>query len=328
MSFHLLADDAEVLRAAAEWLTRGKRVALVTVLKTWGSSPRPPGSLLVIGSDGEMAGSVSGGCVEETLVARHRAGELGADTPTLVDFGVNSEEAARFGLPCGGRLELLIELLDSPVPVTALLAELEQHPLVARRLFINTGAVSLYPPDGDVEFSVTSTDVVKVFGPAWSLLLIGNGQIARHLASMAMQLDYRITICDPREAFIDPNPLPGVSYSQRMPDDEIAALSDAPRTAVVALAHDPKQDDLAMIAALESRAFYIGALGSVRTAAARCRRLIKLGYRAEQIARVHGPAGMPIGSKRPGEIALSILAGITAVRNGVHSSVDRKVRAA
>jgi len=328
MSLPLPAEDAQVLQAAAAWLARGQRVALVTVLKTWGSSPRPPGSLLAIGADGEIAGSVSGGCVEETLAARHRAGELGADTPALVDFGVNSGEAARFGLPCGGRLELLIELLDSPAPVTALLAALEQHPLIARRVCISTGAVNLYPPDGAVEFSVSDSDVVKVFGPAWHLLLIGNGQIARQLAAMAMQLDYRVTICDPREAFIDSAPLHGVCHSRRMPDDEIAALHDAPRTAIVTLAHDPKQDDLALTAAVASQAFYIGALGSARSAAARCRRLVELGYSAEQIARIQAPAGIPIGSKRPGEIALSILAGITAVRNGVHSSVDRKVRAA
>jgi len=163
--------------------------------------------------------------------------------------------------------------------------------------------------------------VIKVFGPAWQLLLISDGQIARHMAMMALALDYRITICDPRREFVDPDPLEGVHYSNRMPDDEVAELSDAQRTAIVTLAHDPRQDDLALSAALESQAFYIGALGSSRTSATRRERLAQLGYSAEQIARIHGPAGLNIGSRKPGEIALSILAGITAVRNGVSTDV-------
>ena len=328
MSPDPLGDDLEVLTVAAEWLAQGQRVALVTVLKTWGSSPRPPGSLLVISSDGRCSGSVSGGCVEETLVASHRAGELGADTPVRVDFGVNSTEAARFGLPCGGRLELLVELLDAAAQVDTLLAMLAQRTRICRRVAITTGEVRLYPPEGEIEFSVSDAEVVKVFGPAWDLLLIGNGQIARRLASMALQLDYRVTVCDPRDSFTEANPLPGVSYSRSMPDDEILALNELSRTAIVTLAHDPKQDDLALCAAVESRAFYIGALGSARTAAARRQRLALLGYSAEQIARIHGPVGLPIGGKKPGEIALSVLADITAVRHGVRLLLSRDSQAA
>lgn len=311
------AEDLEVLAAATDWLKAGQRVALATVLRTWGSSPRPPGSLLAISDAGRCVGSVSGGCIEQELVSRQRAGELAGPGPTLVDFGVDREAAGRLGLPCGGRLELLVEHLTAAEPVGALLARLHRGELVARRVCLDTGEVSLHPGIGGVELELTERDVIRTFGPAWQLLLIGDGQIARHLASMARQLDYWVTICDPREGPGGGPPLAGVRYSRRMPDEAVGAMRDRPRSAIVALAHDPRQDDLGLSAALETPAFYIGALGSSRSARARRARLQALGHSDSQIARVHGPAGLPIGSKRPAEIALSILAEITAVRNGV-----------
>jgi len=313
------AADLEVLSAARNWLSSGQRVALATVVHTWGSSPRPPGSLLAISESGGMVGSVSGGCVEQELAARYRAGELGGPFPTCVDFGVNRQEAGRLGLPCGGRLELLIEELEAVEPIVALLHQLQAGALAARRVCLKTGEVSLHPGEGRPELAVDENAVIKVFGPAWRLLLIGDGQLARMLASMAKLLDYRVAICDPREAFADPNPLADVTYSHAMPDDAVRALANDPRTAIVTLAHDPQQDELALTEAIVSRAFYIGALGSVRTAESRNKRLARMGLSAEQIERLHGPAGLPIGSKRPAEIALSILAEITAVRNGAEA---------
>jgi xanthine dehydrogenase accessory factor len=309
------SDDIEVLQAALSWLSEGARVVLVTVLHTWGSSPRPPGSMLVIHEDGRTVGSVSGGCVEETLIARHRAGELGDVTPSQVDFGIDTVEAGRLGLPCGGRLELLVELLQSSQQLDRLLTQLGQNQLIQRRVCLTTGEVTLHPFKSGVEFLVSDGDVIKVFGPTWQLLLIGDGQIARHMVRMAQPLSYQVAICDPRGEFADPNPLRGVRYSQKMPDDEVSTLSDAPRTAIVTLTHDPRQDDLGLSAALHSAAFYIGALGSTRTAEKRRQRLATLGHDADQITRIHAPAGLPIGSKRPAEIALSIIAEITAVRN-------------
>lgn len=311
------ADDLQVLEVALGWLEEGQRVALATVLRTWGSSPRPPGSLLAMNGAGRFVGSVSGGCVEDTLVARYRDGELAGPAPTLIDFGVDRQLAAHMGLPCGGRLELLVEHLPDPHAIAPLLDMLRRGELVTRRVALPDGAVSLTPGDGEREFSASDDQVLKTFGPAWQLLLIGDGQLARHLASMACQLDYRVTICDPREDFADPRPLSEVQYSRAMPDDAVRALGDPARTAIVTLAHDPRQDDLGLSAALESQAFYIGALGSHRSAAARRERLASLGYSPQQLARIHGPAGLPVGSKRPAEIALSILAEITAIRNGV-----------
>ena len=309
--------DTEVLATACRWLQTGQRVALVTVIRTWGSSPRPPGSLLAMSNAGALVGSVSGGCVEEELLARFRAGELAEPFPTLVDFGVDREETGRLGLPCGGRLELLVEELPAAQPVEALLAGLGTGGLVARQVCLNTGEASLHPGEGRPELAVSEDAVIKVFGPSWHLLLVGDGQLARLLATMGGMLDYGVTICDPRESFADPSPLPGVTYSRLPPDEAVLALADQPRTAIVTLAHDPKQDDLALIEALASRAFYVGSLGSRRTAAARRERLLQMGLTQAQFGRLRGPAGLPIGSKRPAEIALSILAEITAVRNGL-----------
>lgn len=317
-----LADDRAVLEGALGWLRSGQSVALVTVIRTWGSSPRPPGSLLAMNGRGQFVGSVSGGCVEDTLVARYRDGEIAGPAPTQIDFGVERQEATRMGLPCGGRLALLVEHLTGPDAVRPLLERLRNGELVARRVDLASGAVSLRPGDGGVEFQLSETALIKTFGPAWQLLLIGDGQLARHLAGMARQLDYGVTICDPREAFAHPSPLTDVHYTRRMPDEAVQGLRDQVRTAIVALAHDPRQDDLGLSAALESQAFYIGALGSRRSAQARRERLASLGYSVAQIARIHGPAGLDIGSKRPAEIALSILAQISAIRNGITSSVQ------
>ena len=311
------ADDIEVLEGALSWLQSGHQVALATVTKTWGSSPRPPGSLLAMNNTGQFIGSVSGGCVEESLLTRYCDSELAGPTPTMVDFGVDRQQASRMGLPCGGRLEVLIEQLSGPESVAPLLARLRDAELVTRRVNLATGEVDLQPGDGSTEFQLSETAVAKTFGPAWQLLLIGDGQLARHLASMALHLDYRVIICDPRENFAPLVPLADVQYSRLMPDDAVHGLSDQVRTAIVTLAHDPRQDDLGLSAALESQAFYIGALGSNRSAQARRERLASLGYSAQQIASIHGPAGLHIGSKRPAEIAVSILAQITAIRNGI-----------
>jgi xanthine dehydrogenase accessory factor len=347
------ADDIEVLSGALAWLRAGQRVALATVIRTWGSSPRPPGSLLAMNGSGHFVGSVSGGCVEDSLLARYRDGELaGAGSsnsetsaskssalkpsgsvsagstfagtaPTMVDFGVDRQQATRMGLPCGGRLELLVEELSDPEAIDELLHRLRAGQLVSRRVELSSGEVSLLPAAGGMEFQLSETALVKTFGPGWQLLLIGDGQLARHLASMALQLDYRVTICDPRDGFAPLSPLADVVYSRQMPDDAVLGLSEQARSAIITLAHDPRQDDLGLSAALESQAFYIGALGSNRSAQARRKRLASLGYSEQQIDRIHGPAGLVIGSKRPAEIALSILAEITAIRNGISQQVQK-----
>lgn len=314
---HTVADDIQVLEAALGWLKAGERVALATVIRTWGSSPRPPGSLLAMNGSGHFTGSLSGGCVEETLVACCREGEVAGPAPAMIDYGVDRQEASRMGLPCGGRLEVLVEQLTSTEGVSELLSRIQAGELVARNVGLESGQVTLDAGKAGAELSISATAVTKTFGPAWQLLLIGDGQLARHLASMALQLDYRVIICDPRDAYEAASRPDDIEFSHKMPDDAVQSIADQARTAVVALAHDPKQDDLGLSAALESGVFYIGALGSRKSARARNSRLESLRYSVEQIERIHGPAGLSIGSKRPAEIALSILAQITAIRNGI-----------
>lgn len=307
--------DREVLATARAWLAAGQRAALVTVCRTWGSSPRPPGSLLVMRADGACAGSVSGGCIEEDLLARYRDGELALAGPTLLDYGVDRADAGRVGLPCGGRLELLVEPLGDLAALEQLLSHIDAGELVARHVELSTGTVALRPVAATQTFLYADGRVEKVFGPAWHLLLIGDGQIARLLAQMAGLLDFRVSICDPRAtAFHDP--LPGnVQLIRLMPDEAALTLADDPRSAVVALAHDPRIDDMALMVALESQAFYVGAMGSRRSSDQRRARLRALGLAPSALARLRAPVGLAIGSHTPAEIALSILAEVVATRN-------------
>ena len=310
-------DDVEVLNTALSWLEAGIQIALVTVLKTWGSSPRPPGSLMVMNANGKYAGSVSGGCVEDELIRRFQSNRLAEHFPAFINYGVDVQQAGRLGLPCGGQLQLFIEEITDKNSLQTLLAEIEQGSLVARQVDIVSGKVTLLPGEPAQEIKQTDSSVVRTFGPAWQLFIVGNGQLASHLARMALQLNFHVVICDPRDVYQSAKPVANVHYSKQMPDDVINEIPNKKRTAIVALAHDPRQDDLALTAALESDAFYIGALGSKKSADSRLQRLKTLGYSEQQLKRIHGPVGLNIGSKRPAEIAVSILAQITATKNGI-----------
>ncbi|MCV6639563.1 XdhC family protein [Candidatus Albibeggiatoa sp. nov. NOAA] len=308
--------DREIITTAINWIKAQQRVALVTVVKTWGSSPRPCGSLMVMGGDGQFSGSVSGGCVEDDLLERFRTGELSVTHPMLIDYGVKAGDAARFGLPCGGRLELLIEPLEHAAQMQTLLSKIEAGELMRRQVCLDTGEVSLHPANNIQEFSADEHNINQVFGSAWQLLLIGAGQLARYTARIALMLGYSVTVCDPREMQADWQEQ-GVNFITTMPDDAVLELANHPRAAVITLAHDPKMDDMALMEALKTQAFYIGALGSRKTSAARRERLTQLDLNETQINRLHAPVGLSIGSKTPPEIALSIMAGITAVRRQI-----------
>ncbi|MGF1548126.1 MAG: XdhC family protein [Thiotrichales bacterium] len=310
----LPSPELDVLAAAAGWREAGHRVALVTVARTWGSSPRPPGSLLVMRDDGSYLGSVSGGCVEADLVERFRTGALAPQCPSTIDYGVDRSEASRLGLPCGGRLEVVVEEVASAAPLRTLVKAVERGDLVRRRVCLATGEVSLHPASREEAFSYDERNLNQVFGPGWHLLLIGDGQLAGYCAEMGGLLGYRVTICDPRTEYAG-TPLPSATYTRMMPDDAVRAFADHPRSAVITLAHDPKLDDLALVEALSSRAFYVGALGSRRSQAARLERLHQFGLDTSQLARIHGPIGLPLGGRSPPEIALSILAEVTATRH-------------
>ena len=309
--------DLEVLKTAAGWIGAGHRCELITVIKTWGSSPRPIGATLAICDDGRVVGSVSGGCIEDDLIERVRQHGITRTAPEIVSYGITADEAHRFGLPCGGTIELAIEPLSSASTIVELLDRLDRHELVARNLNLQTGEVTLSPAQAGAVQDIADGVLTTIHGPRWRLFIIGAGQLSRFLAQVATAMDYHVTVCDPREEYRAGWQLPGVQLVHAMPDDLVIEAQLDHRSAVVALPHDPKLDDLALMEALKSDAFYVGAIGSRVNNAKRRERLKEFDLTEEQLARLHGPIGMYIGSKTPAEIAISILAELTAIKNGV-----------
>jgi xanthine dehydrogenase accessory factor len=310
--------DLQVLGSTAQWLEQGHRVVLATVVETWGSAPRPAGALLAVRDDGQVTGSVSGGCVEDDLIDRIRKQELAGDKPELTLYGISKEEAARFGLPCGGQLRIVLEPLGRNVGwLKELLARVANRELVAREVDLDSGRVRLSPAGRSDTMRFDGKTLRTVHGPRWRLVIIGAGQISRYLAQMAQALDYNVVVCDPREEYAHTWDVAGAELNPGMPDDVIAELNLDGHSAIVALTHDPKLDDLALMEALKSAAFYVGALGSRLNTAKRKRRLAEFELSQAELDRLHGPVGLRIGSKTPPEIAVSILAEMTAVRHGV-----------
>ena len=314
--------DVMVLRTLRDWRLAGRRALLSTVVRTWGSSPRPIGSIMALAEDGAVVGSVSGGCIEDDLIARHsRAhgdGAMPTGAPSFVKYGITADEAHRFGLPCGGTLELLLEYDPDPASLETLVAALEQGRLMQRTVRLVDGSVSLAEASSPAELTVNDTELVNTFGPEYRMLLIGAGQLAEYLATMAKFSGFAVTLCDPRTEYRTGWTLPGVDITTEMPDDAVTAFKPDRRSCVVALTHDPKLDDLALLEALQSDAFYVGAIGSRRNAEARRERMIEHFDQTEaSLARLRGPIGIYVGSKTPPEIAVSVMAEIMAVKNGV-----------
>ena len=308
--------DTQVLKKAQEWIHASQRGVMGTVVRTWGSAPRPVGALVGIRSDGQVVGSVSGGCIEDDLIDRVRAGALALERPQRVKYGVSAEEATRFGLPCGGTIELVLEPLGQQSRIDELLERVAAGQQVARRLDLRTGEVSLSDGQGYAALSVDDAALVSVHGPTWRLLLIGAGQLTQYLAEMALALDYQVLICDPREEYADAWSVAGTTLVRTMPDDTVIECHPDRHTAIVALTHDPKLDDLALIEALHSPAFYVGAIGSRKNQDKRKERLKEFGVTDAELDRLFGPVGLKNGARTPSEIAVSILAELTAVKYG------------
>ncbi|HCO42963.1 XdhC family protein [Immundisolibacter sp.] len=310
------SSDLNVIRALQDWVRAGGRGHLVTVVKTWGSSPRPAGSLLAVGGPGHLMGSVSGGCVEDDLVARLRSGQVASERPERVVYGVSREEGERFGLPCGGTLELVCESIDDAEALEPVRQALEQRRAVCRELDLNTGTTRLLPAQPHTAACrLQDSRLRKVFGPQWQLIIIGAAELSRCIAQLAQALDYHVVVCDPRADYAATWDVPGTELVAGLPDDLIRARVSDERSAIITLTHDPRVDDMALIEALESPAFYVGALGSRRTTDARLERLRQLDVPATALARLHAPIGLPIGSHAPMEIAVAIAAELIAARN-------------
>ncbi len=315
--------DQQVLEAVRRWAAEGHRFALVTVARTWGSAPRPPGSWMALRDDGQVQGSVSGGCIEADLIERITNGGFDAQLPFLLTYGVTQEEALRFGLPCGGTMELVVEPAPRIGDLDDLAARLGQGQLALRSVAIGSA--------GSIIDSGSATDAVQwdgvtlstPHGPAWRLVIIGAVQVSSYLAQMAQALGYQVIVCDPRVEYTASWSVPGTTLLTDMPDDAVLALNLDPHSAVVALTHDPKLDDMVLLEALKSPAFYVGALGSYVNSERRRERLLQhFDLSQEEVDRLHGPVGLPIGSRTPPEIAVAILAEMIAVR---HARSDSSV---
>ncbi|MDH0300986.1 MULTISPECIES: XdhC family protein [unclassified Pseudomonas] len=314
--------DLLVLRTTFDWLQAGHRVLLATVARTWGSSPRPVGSMMALRNDGRVVGSVSGGCIEDDLIHRYTTAYGGPGlpqgTPEVVRYGVSADEAHRFGLPCGGTLELILEFSPAIEALQPLLARLDDGQLVRRHLDLDNGEVNLESTATPEQFGFDGQHMVNTLGPGYRMLLIGAGALAEYLATMALFNGFRVAVCDPRPEHMATWSVAGVEHRRGMPDDVVRAFKVDLRTCIIAVSHDPKLDDLALLEALHGPAFYIGAIGSRRNSQLRRERLIEhFGESEASLERLHGPIGIYIGSKTPAEIAVSVMAEVLAAKNAV-----------
>ena len=284
--------DLSVLRDSLAWQQGNHNLVLGTIVRTWGSAPRPIGSLVAIRDDGRISGSVSGGCIEDDLIDRVRQGTMHLEQPERVKYGISAEEANRFGLPCGGTLELVLEPIRAESRLEELVAALSRGERLQRVLDLQTGSVMLEPAGDADQLMLNEQQLRTVHGPRWRLLVIGAGQMTHYLATMALALDYDVTVCDPREEYWQSWAVPGSKLVTDMPDDTVLAMHCDRHTAVIALTHDPKLDDLALMEALKSASFYVGAIGSRSNQQKRRARLLEFDLDAQQIDRLHGPVGL------------------------------------
>jgi len=329
--------DVMVLRTLRDWRAAGRRALLATVVRTWGSSPRPVGSIMALCEDGAVVGSVSGGCIEDDLIYQYTqayalaasGGEgkkIPSGPPGFVKYGVTADEAHRFGLPCGGTLELLLEYDPDAASLAQLVQALEAGRLTRRSVRLKDGAVTLDQAETPAELNVSGEELVNTFGPEYRMLLIGAGQLTEYLATMALFSGFAVTVCDPREEYRSAWQVAGAKVLSAMPDDVVIDFKPDRRSCVIALTHDPKLDDLALMEALATDAFYVGAIGSRRNNDIRHQRMAEhFSVSEAALARLRGPIGIYIGSKTPPEIAVSVMAEVLAVKNGVTLPRDMEV---
>ena len=322
-----------LMEQARDWAAAGLKVALVTVVDTWGSSPCPPGSRMVVNEKAEFQGSVSGGCIETSVISESLEA-LAEDAHELLEFGVSDEVSFEAGLACGGTVHVLTEPLDR-----RLLEALSGAPPLVRLIDLESGAGAVLRGDS-VSGALSAPDavvaearaalarggarVVEEEGrryflhpmlPAYRLVVVGAVRIAQALGPMAAEAGFDVTVVDPRPAFATHARFPGAKLIRQWPDRAFADLDPDSRTAVVTLIHDAQPDDMALGLAIRSKAFYVGALGSRRTHAKRVARLKEQGYTENEIARIQAPIGLDIGARTPAEIAVAILAQVIAAKN-------------
>ncbi|WP_298449456.1 XdhC family protein [uncultured Marinobacter sp.] len=310
-----------VIQDVLSWLEQGRRVWLCTIVETWGSSPRPAGSWLAVSDAGQWSGSVSGGCLEEDLL--RRTVEEGADYPLVVDYGITDSDRDDFQLPCGGCIRLMVEPLGAVASANSALEHVRQlaetlksRQPVSRRVSLQ-GIVELEMPGPTARPGIVfdGEELLQTLQPECRLLLIGAGEVARYVAEFATAADFTVTLCEPREAFSSGWGYPHLPLDRRLPDDLVAESFNDSWCGVLALAHDPRIDDMGLLAALQSPAFYVGAMGSKRTSDTRRERLLSLGISEADLQHLRAPIGINIPSKTPAEIAISIVADLITARH-------------
>lgn len=309
--------DTEVLNQAIEWLDAGHSVELITVARTFGSSPRPPGSLAAVRGDGHLVGSVSGGCIEKQLAIRIDESQRSKSFA----HEISDDEARKFGLPCGGRIELVFEALSDSSELREILHGIDDRKRLSRTLTLATGDCVVEEVDRNVEFLYDDKKIRKIFGPNWRMLLIGGGQLSRFVAQFARALDYEVVVCEPRAEFAGAWSVNDCLLTDQLPEDAVIQYATDHHSMVLALTHDPNLDDSALIEALPSNAFYVGALGSKANNERRKKRLIDIGLEPDDVARLHGPVGLDIGSRSAAEIGIAIVAEIIQLRNAYEKSM-------
>jgi xanthine dehydrogenase accessory factor len=305
----------EVLPELEKWLADGEAVAIATVISTWGSAPRPAGSVMAISASGGLAGSVSGGCVESAVVNAAKD-VLASHKPQKLHFDVSDESAWSVGLTCGGQMDVLVQPADPKIfaellprlkaeePMTLSTALSEQH-LGAQTLYDAKGAVIA----GDRPEAAPSAVLNTPLPASPTLMLIGGVHIGLALDKLARSMGFRTVVVDPRKFFTQPGRFDDANEVLReWPEAAFGKHPITAATAIATLSHDPKIDDPALIAALRSPAFYAGALGSKRTTAARRERLLAAGLTEAELARLHAPIGLEINAETPEEIALAVMA--------------------
>jgi len=305
---------------ALAWHRAGKGAALATVVETWGSAPRRAGSQLAISGAGEIAGSVSGGCVEGAVVVE-ALDAIEAGTPVMLEYGVSDGDAFAVGLACGGTIRVLVEPVGSVLPEAVLADLVTARAARAPVAYVTGPGGCRLEREGHAErfrsdhsgLMEDGKTFVTIHNPPLRLVIVGAVHIAQALVPMARIAGFDPVVTDPRESFATPARFPDTRLVHDWPDEAVAAIGLDARTALVLLTHDPKLDDPALAGGLRAGVFYLGALGSTRTHDGRVARLTEAGFSEAEIARIHGPVGLDIGAAGPAEIAVSILAEMIAV---------------
>ncbi len=300
----------DVLEHAIRWQSEGHGVELITVVKTFGSSPRPVGSLAAVRHDGHMVGSVSGGCIEKQLVEQIRSGH----NPAPITYNVTDAEAKRFGLMCGGSIELLFENVSENSKLSELQQRLNRNQRTTRHLHVATGEVTLNDAAEQDQFHFDGESLINILGANYHLIIIGANELSRFTVEFAQAVDFEVSVIEPREEFNASWPIPTPTPINQMPDDAVIELARHEHCGVLALTHDPNLDDLALLEALTKNLFYVGALGSTRSHEKRLARLRHFDAPENKLDTIHAPIGVNIGSRTASEIAISIVAELVKLR--------------